>query len=238
MYKIVILFALLLSSLFAESGFIRPYKTKLISTQQKIGLADVDKSVKKGASGIVIRYFDDTHYAIIAKAIVKAIKGSRATLRFEKFDLLHQEALPDYNIKPQKGDTVILNYLYNRALAITPDKTSYQEITKRYPDIDWVHPDLFAMRLSTEFNAKPTIEDFQHTCRQNDFELLFFAIDGRGYFTDCNSFEILQEVAIKTSPKATLPFFSRLGTIKGRLGSLIGGGVKNYNTYYKKILGL
>ncbi len=237
MYKIVILFAFVFTSLLAESGFIRPYKTELLSTERKTGTVDVDKSVKKGASGIVIRHFDDTHYAIIAKAIVTDLKGDKATLRFEKFDLLEQEALPDYNIAPRKGDTVILNYLYNRALAITPDKASYEEITKRYPDIDWVHPDLFAIRLSTEFNAKPTVEDFQRTCKENDFELLFFAIDNRGYFTDCNSFQILQQSPIRTSKKATLPFYSRLGTVKGRLGSLIGG-VSNYDAYYKKILGL
>ncbi len=237
MYRFLILATLMFGSLFAQSGFIRPYKSTLLTASAKEGTLKIDRSVKKGASGVVIRHFDKTHYAIIAKAIVTRIEGDTATLSFGKFDLLTQKALPDYNIAPKAGDTVLLNYLYNRAMAITPDKTNYDAITSRYPDIDWVHPDLLAIRLSTDFNAKPTRDDFRKSCKMNDFALLFFAIGDRGYFVDCNSFQTLQKVPMKRTSRATLPFYSRLGTIKGRLGALLGG-IKDYDRYYSRLLGV
>ncbi len=200
-------------------------------------------SLPVGMSGIVVHNFDTKHRTIIAEAVVTAIKAGKSIVKFKPFKRLRQSALPEYDIKPQKGDTIILGYLYNRILPITPDKKHYDAFVQMYrAQFDIIHPDLFASQLYFDYQPKPNKEAFTQNCLQNDAALLYFAIEKRGYFVDCNSFKVIASEPLSKpvdGEKAQKPFYSRIPKIKNRLGGLLSDEtIGDYNHYYKRLLEL
>lgn len=235
-----LIFIISLTSLMAQTNF-SPFQTSLLKTDGKYLYIKDSPSFSVGSSGVVMHSFDKTHKTIVATVEVVAKKQGQAVLKYRKFKGLQQSALPTYNITPKKGDTIILNYLYKRAMAIVPDAQTLQFVTTKFSDIEWVHPDIFGSKLSVDHTPTPTKEDFTNECSQNSFALLFFAVEGKGYFVDCNSFKILAQTNLpKTSKDITpqVPFYTRLEEIKGRMFGLMGGdGINDYNKFYKKMLG-
>ncbi len=199
-----------------------------------------DKNISIGASGIVLHSFDDKHKTIIANARVVSKENGKLTVVFSKFDRLVQKALPDYKIKPSKGDILILNYLYNRVLPIVPDQESLKEFKENFPAFEIVHPDLFGSKLFFENEPIPAKSDFRSNCIKNDYSLLFFKIEKRGYFVDCNTFDILGSVSsLKDANTTQKPFYTRVLNIKNSLGGILGEkDIGDYVRYYKKLLGI
>ncbi len=215
------------------------YKTTLDEVTQNSAKVK-DRNITVGSSGIVLHSFDDKHKTIIAKAEVTSKDGETLNISFSKFDRLVQKALPDYVIKPSKGDILILNYLYNRVLPITPNEKSFKEFKEKFSSFDIVHPDLFAADLFIEKEPLPSKRDFQANCIKNDYGLLFFNIEKRGYFVDCSSFKILDTVSLSSDINTTKkPFYNRIPQIKSSLGGIIGeSDIGDYDRYYKKMLGI
>ncbi len=214
-------------------------KEQILSIDKDTALLPSNPYVPIGSSGIVVRKFDDEHETIIAKAVVEEKNYKDMKIRFKTFDMLKQDALPTPKIKPRKGDTVILNYLYDRAFVIVPNEESYLEVLSKFPNISWIHPDILAAFLSKEYNPEPSKEDFQTVCNKNVSMLLFFAIDDKGYFVDCNTFKVLQEVPFdKKEGKTMVPFYSRIGDIESNIFNLSKSKIENYENYYKKLLGI
>ncbi len=217
------------------------YQTTLQDVTPK-GATVPDRDISVGSSGIVLHAFDDRHRTIIATAVVTSKKDGKLTLRFHKFDRLHQSALPEYKIAPQKGDIVILNYLYNRVLPIVPDAGHYQSFVTSHRSFEILHPDLFASALYFDHQPQPTRENFRESCVQNDLGLLYFAVGNEGHFVDCNSFKIVASEPLESpvdTQKAQKPFYSRVPEIKNRLGGIMGGeSIGDYNLYYKTFLHL
>ncbi len=234
-------FIISLTSLIAQTNF-SPYHTKVLKTEGKFLYIQDSQNFSVGSSGVVMHAFDETHKTIVARVEVVAKKPEHAILKYKKFKGLEQSALPSYHITPKAGDTVILNYLYKRATAIVPNAKTLQHVSTKFSDIEWIHPDIFASKLSVDYTPRPTKEDFASECSQNSYALLFFAIQDKGYFVDCNSFKILAKTNLPqstTNENAMVPFYSRLKAIKGRMFGLMGGdGITNYDNYYKKMLGL
>jgi hypothetical protein len=202
-----------------------------------------DRNIPVGSSGIVLHAFDDTHKTIVAEAIVTQKKENKITIKFRKFKRLRQTALPEYKISPQKGDTLILNYLYNRILPVTANEKTFKTFTKKYQStFEIIHPDIFASQLYFEHQPQPTKEDFQNACQQNDTSLLYFTIEKSGYFVDCNSFKVLYKEPLTSAienKNAHKPFYHRLPEIKNRLGGILSSeSIGDYNLYYKKLLGI
>ena len=199
-----------------------------------------DRDIAVGSSGIVLHSFDGEHKTIIARAEVISKESGNLSVSFSKFDRLVQKALPDYKIKPSKGDTLILNYLYNRILPITPNEESFKEFKEKFSSFDIVHPDIFASNLFIEKEPLPSKRDFQANCKKNDYALLFFSIDKLGYFVDCSTFKVLDTITLSSDVNPTMkPFYSRIPKIKSSLGAIIGEkDIGDYNLYYKKMLGL
>lgn len=215
-----------------------PYQTTLEgNVTQSVEIADPGIAV--GSSGIVLHAFDEQHKAIIATAVVTGKKEGKLTIRFQKFKRLKQRALPEYKIEPEAGDTLILNYLYNRILPVVPDEEHFKAFS-RSTKTEVLHPDLFASMLYFDHNPKPDREDFQDICRQYDFNLLYFAVGDKGRYVDCTTFKVLhsEPLTIKVDPKKVQkPFYSRMPEIKNRLGGIMGGeGIGDYNRYYQKLL--
>ena len=243
MKQILGLLLLGLSTLFADFDT-SLWQTTLVQTDGKHATVTVgQKQIPVGSSGIILHTFDKEHKTIIARAIVTAQKENSVEVTFSRFQRLKQSALPEYKIIPAKGDILILNYLYNRVLPITPDEVHFKAFKEKYgSEYEIIHPDLFAATLYFNHQPQPTKEDFQKSCRQNDTSLLYFEAEDQGHFVDCNSFRILHSVPLQEkidSRTSEQPFYSRLPAIKNRLGGIMGSeSIGNYNLYYKKLLGL
>ena len=236
--KITALLWLLACTLVAQVD-LNPYHDKLLSVTKETVTLQNNPNIKVGSTGIVLHSFTPEHKAIIAAVEVIKKEGSKMILKLSPFNLITQKALPDYHIKPKIGDEVILNFLYARAMAIVPDATSYDTITKSYDAFTWVHPDIFAADLSRSYTPAPTKETFQKMCRENKIGLLLFDIAGEGRFVDCQSFKTISSIILPHPDTIQKPFYNRIQDIKGRIFGLIGGkGIKDYDHYYKKLLGI
>ncbi|NCD12450.1 MAG: hypothetical protein EOL93_07835 [Epsilonproteobacteria bacterium] len=238
MKKLCLLFCLLLFSAFAhaQTPFLE-YKTPVLDANEKQLIVADSPSFVLGASGIVKHKFDDKTSSIIARVDVISKDGNHATLRIEKFEMLAQTAFPQSGILPVKGDEVTLNYLYDRALIVVPNQETYKSITKSYPSITWVHPDLVAAYLSKIYRPNPDKKLFQEICYQNTASLVFFAIKDKGYFVDCNNFNTIQTIPLKQSNEIQLPFYSRIKTVESSWFSWGSSEIKDYNTYYTSLIG-
>ena len=219
-----------------------PFSVALPETDGKSVLLD-NIDVPAGTTGIVLHAFDNSHKTIVAEAVVAGEKNGKREIKFRKFKRLRQSALPEYKLSPQKGDILILNYLYTRVLPITPDLQHFQAFQQKYSaSFEIIHPDLFASQLYLDHEPKPGKESFHEICYQQDTSLLYFAVEDQGYFVDCNTFFILAKEPLATaidSKNAAKPFYSRIPEIKNRLGGIVGGeSIGDYNLYYKKLLGI
>ncbi len=236
MKNIFTLFTLLSVTLFAQTDF-SPYKTDILAVEKDTVIVKDGADIALGATGVIIKSFDESHQTIIANVEVIKQEGDKLLLKVSSFDAIPQEALPTYSIAPKVGDTVILNFLYNRAMAIVPDEETYKLVTKSYDTFSWLHPDIFATKLAKSYNPTPSKETFQEECIAQNVGLLLFAIKDKGYFVDCRSFKTLNTIPLPTAKSVKIPFYSRLDTIKGRIFGLFGGkGVKDYASFYSKLL--
>lgn len=239
MLRFIAIFTLLLQiSLFAQNTPFEEYKTTLLSVDKNEGvgtIADSDKIVI-GASGIVMHKFDADKNTIIARAVVIKKDGTNATVKFEVFDMLEQAAFPIPGIVPNDGDTVTLNYLYKRALIIAPNETIFNEITNHFSDIEWVHPDIMAAYLAADYNPSPGRNSFDVMCRKNTTGLVFFALQGHGYFADCQSLKILKTYNSGDIAEYQLPFYNRIGGIDTVFWKWGNSHMDDYNEYYERLL--
>ncbi len=236
MKNIFTLLALLSVTLFAQTNF-NPYTTKILAVDKDAVIIKNDADIALGTTGVIVHAFDKTHQTIIGNVEVVKKGADKLRLKVTAFNAIPQETLPTYNIAPKVADTVILNFLYNRAMAIVPDEGTYKLITKNYKTFTWLHPDLFATKLAKSYKPSPTKETFQEECIAQNIGLLLFAIKDKGYFVDCRSFKTLNTIPLPRATSVTLPFYSRIEAIKGRIFGLFGGeGVKNYDSFYSKLL--
>jgi hypothetical protein len=236
MIKILTIFILLASSLYAQPSLI-PQKANIVAIDKNQVIVNSPADVAIGSSGIVLRSFDSIHKTIIASTKVVKKEGNKLYLSLQRYDGLKQEILPTYDIGVKVGDEVVLNYQYNRALAITPDAATYKTLTTGYSTFDWVHPDIFAASLASSFAPNPSRKTFKDECNQDSIGLLLFAIKDKAYFVDCRSFAVISTTPIQPSATAKSPFYTRIDGIKGRLFGLFGGKeIKNYDSYYTKLL--
>ena len=230
MRKLAILI-IFISTIFAD---ITPNKESQIIKGGDYGAIIKDTDAPIGSSGVVVHYFDKEHSTIVARAELV----SKNKIEFRVFDALKQENLPIPKILPKEGDKVILNYLYDRALIIAPNFKTYDYITKKYPKLEWLHPDLFAAELSKSKNPAPTKEDFKNFCNRYYAGLIFFAIKDKGYFVDCYSFKKIDVENIKVQDtQIKLPFYTRIKEIESGWFSFYGASeIKDYNIYYTNLL--
>ena len=236
MKNIFTLLALLSVTLFAQIS-LSPLKTDIIAVKKDIVIVKNGANIAIGATGVIMKSFDSEHKTIIANVTVVKKEGETLHLKISPFDAIPQKTLPNYDISPKVGDEVILNFLYNRAMAIVPDVETYKVVVQSYDPFIWLHPDVFAAKLAKSYNPTPTKETFQEECIAQNIGLLLFAIRGEGHFVDCKSFAILNTVPLPKATSVKSPFYSRLEAIKGRIFGLFGGkGVHDYDAFYINLL--
>ncbi len=234
--KIVVICFFLIVSLYSFE--LKEVECKIIESNLKSALVDCDSgSVKIGSSGIIIRDMDKNSY-IVAGATVSDIKDSSILIDFIVFDSLAQSTFATPKTLPKVGDRVKLNYLYDKALAVTPNLKNYSNIVEKHSNIIWLHPDLLASYLSIERKPSPTKDEFKQFCSNYSIGLLFFAIENRGYFVDCNSFSIVYEEDIEKIDEIKIPFYSRVENVSGSFFKFGTDIMKDYSSHYKKLLGI
>lgn len=217
-----------------------PISSPLLEVQEQGGTIDAPQA-KEGMSGFVVRHFDTTHSSIIANARVEHVNPSthRATLSFGNYDGLKQNTLPSGKWDPKISDEVVIAYDYNRGLLIAPNDDTYVKVTKTLPNVEWVHPDLYATYLSYEGHPTPLVKDFHNFCTANSIGLLTIQSSDTLFTLDCKNFALLQIAPSSADINTSMtPFFTRVATIRAGWWGEGSSKLKSYEPYYLEQIAL
>lgn len=217
-----------------------PISTTLIDVQGDRGAIEAPQ-LKVGMSGFVVRHFDTTHSSIIANVRVAQTTPSsnRALVTFSPFDGLRQNSLPSGTWKPQPNDEVIIAYDYGRALMIAPNDDTYNALTKSIPNVEWIHPDIYATYLSHEGHPTPLVSDFHRFCTSGSIGLLFVQSAETLFTLDCKNFTLLQTTNSRSIGKESLtPFYTRVPNIRAAWWGEGSSKLDAYEPYYLEEIAL
>ncbi|EAI3515800.1 TPA: plasminogen-binding N-terminal domain-containing protein [Campylobacter coli] len=223
--------------LFAADLNLKPVKTELLKVEDIYGYIKDSSDIKLNSSGVVIQRFQ-TSKSIIARASVIAKEKGLAKLKFSVFADLEQDALPLPNVVPQKGDEVVLNFLYDRGLVIAPDEQTYNKLVSSFPEIYFTHIDILGAQLIRSSSLAPKRSDFRKFCADNAVGILIFALEDRAKMVDCQDFSELYELAIAKPSSIQVPFYSRIGGYKSNFFDFNSQEVGNYYRYYDALINL
>ncbi|BEK36791.1 plasminogen-binding N-terminal domain-containing protein [Campylobacter coli] len=223
--------------LFAADLNLKPVKTELLKVEDIYGYIKDSSDIKLNSSGVVIQRFQ-TSKSIIARASVIAKEKGLAKLKFTVFADLEQDALPLPNVVPQKGDEVVLNFLYDRGLVIAPDEQTYNKLVSSFPEIYFTHIDILGAQLIRSSSLAPKRSDFRKFCADNAVGILIFALEDRAKMVDCQDFSELYELAIAKPSSIQVPFYSRIGGYKSNFFDFNSQEVGNYYRYYDALINL
>jgi len=214
--------------------------TPLLEVQEQRGSIEAPE-LKVGMSGFVVRHFDATHSSIIANVRVTQVNPSsnRALVEFSPYDGLHQNSLPSGTWTPKAADEVVIAYDYGRALLIAPNDDTYAALTASIPNIEWIHPDLYATYLSHQGHPTPLVEDFRHFCTAASVGLLFVQSAETLFTLDCKNFTLLQNhSSSSTSKDSMIPFYTRVPTIRAAWWGEGSSRLDSYEPYYLEQIAL
>lgn len=225
--------------------FASPFGNKLIVPITEMDSQDYAYvpafDLRVGESGDIVRWFNNEHSGIIAKAAVIEIQDNKAKIAFEPYVGLEQKAFPTPTLTPQKNDEVIFRAFNDRALLIAPSQEIYQKVLEAYPDVTWTHPDLFAAYLVGVNHLAPVKSDFRNICAQYAIGIIYMVNLNEGQALDCQTFAVMKKDYI--SGRAAIedrmrPFFSRIGKINQDWFSYLIGGISvdDYYLYYDALL--
>ncbi len=234
--QILAILGALLSVLGAADFSMSVVSEALISVQSGNGDIKDSDQIIVGSSGVVMHKFSDGSKSIIARAVVSDKAAGTAKVRFEQFNSLEQGALPVPKILPAAGDEVVLNYLYDRSLAVVPNKKIFDEITAAFPNISFIHPDIVGAYLHYEYKPNPSRDDFRKMCAKSAAGLIFFALDGEAVFADCGSFAVLKSFKSGRVSEYQLPFYTRVEGIDTIFWKLDSEKINDYDQYYRDLL--
>ncbi|EIP4520252.1 plasminogen-binding N-terminal domain-containing protein [Campylobacter coli] len=223
--------------LFAADLNLKPVKTELLKVEDIYGYIKDSSDIKLNSSGVVIQRFQ-TSKSIIARASVIAKEKGLAKLKFSVFADLEQDALPLPNVVPQKGDEVVLNFLYDRGLVIAPDEQTYNKLVSSFPEIYFTHIDILGAQLIRSSSLAPKRSDFRKFCADNAVGILIFALEDKAKIVDCQDFSELYELAIAKPSNIQVPFYSRIGGYKSNFFDFNSQEVGNYYRYYDALINL
>ena len=223
-------------SLSAASLF-EEFNTKILDIKGRYATVKNSDNIVVGSSGIVVHTFKNGISTIVARADVVKKEGDKATVRFEVFKFSAQQAFPKPGLLPQVGDKVTLNYLYNRALIVAPNYKVFKEVTNHFDKIEWVHPDIVGAYLAKVFRPNPDREIFEKVCSINSTGLIFFALEKKAYFVDCNNFKVLKTLKGGHIKKAQVPFYTRIKGIETSWFKWSSSQISDYNSYYRSLIG-
>jgi hypothetical protein len=193
--------------------------------------------IPEGVSGIVIHRYNEEHSAIVSAAVVTRSGAEETRLALKPWRGLVQPNLPTVKTRPQKGDKVILGYLYDRVLPIVPNQKSYEFAKEQFTSLHFLHPDLFAAELSKAKNPLPTKEDVQLTCEKFHLGIVMFMFKDHSDFIDCVSWK-----RVARSPEGAIdpnafkqPFYNRFERIHTAFYDWGDHNITDFDRYYQKL---
>ncbi len=177
-----------------------------------------------GMSGIVIHGYGGDLKSITA--IIKQTSANEAKIIGK--GLVAHENLPAPKTKIKAGDKVIGGYLYDNVLVLAPNADVYNEVTSSY-DKNWIHPDEFALFLSTIKEPTPTKENLKAFAKEYQAGLILIVKKESMVLYDPLSEKVVSKKAYSTKTAyEQAPFYMRLKKIRtGLFGSEYEGN------YYK-----
>ena len=195
-----------------------------------------------GQSGIVVHIYDQDKRLIVSNAKVISSNNNSSVVEFFSFDDLKQDALPTSRRQITIGDILVLNYMYNSSLLITPTLDSFQAIRAGFKLNNFIHSDILAAKLKINNKPYPTKKDFQEFAIEQNLGTIFFALDDKVYIVDTKTFIILESYVLSYSKDETMmPFYTRVEEIESSILDFSLFSDKktlSYDDYYKRILGL
>ncbi len=179
-----------------------------------------------GMSGVVIHNYGNDLTAITSRI---AQTSANTSVALVSKDILHHDELPTIKTPISVNDKVIGGYLYNNVLLLAPDADTYARITSEHTK-KWIHPDLFALYLSTEGEEKPTRENLARFAKKYQVGLVYIVRKNSAVLLDPISAKIVSEQPMADLPaKGSFPFYMRLKSPdSGWFGSDVKGNY--YNT--------
>lgn len=220
---------------------IKPVGTKIENVENDKSTINIGNLVV-GQTGIVVHIYNNDKRLIVSNAKVISSNSNSSVVEFFAFNDLKQDALPTTKRKVEKGDVLVLNYMYNSSLLITPTQNSFQATRDNFKLNNFIHSDILAAKLKVENKPYPTKEDFQNFAIEQNLGTIFFAIENKIYIVDSKTFTILDTYSLNYDNKESMmPFYTRVEEIESSIltFSLFSGNDNlSYDDYYKKILGL
>ena len=178
-----------------------------------------------GMSGIVVHNFKGSAKAITSYIVQSSSDGTAVAMGK---DVIHHKELPTISTPIKVHDKVIGGYMYNNVLLLAPDADTYAKITAEH-NRNWIHPDLYAVFLSTEGEDIPTRENLSAFAKQYQVGLVYIIRNGTAVLLDPISKKIIKQQKIDNLPKkGQFPFFTRFEKVNsGWFGS------SDKESYYK-----
>ena len=156
-------------------------------------------------SGVIVHRYKSDLSAINGRVIQTS--SGRAKILHQ--DIIHHNNLPSVNTKVSTNDKVIGGYLYRNVLLLAPSSDVYKRITKGSSK-NWIHPDLFAVFLSTEGDKSVTKANLAKFAKSNQVGLIYIVKRNKAILLDPISGQVVGSRAIKNLPKhGQFPFYMR-----------------------------
>lgn len=124
---------------------IKPIGTKIESVENNKSTINQGNLIV-GQTGIVVHIYDNDKRQIISNAKVISSSNNSSVVEFFEFSDLKQNALPTSIRKAEKGDVLVLNYMYNSSLLIAPTLDSFQTVRENFKLNNFLHSDIFAAK--------------------------------------------------------------------------------------------
>lgn len=195
-------------------------------------------NLRVGQSGIVIKRYENGEKIIVSNAYVTSSNGTYSKVKLMAFTDLKQEAIPTSNQSAKDGDILILNYMYDRSLLITPSQDAFQVARAKFTKNTFLHSDIFAAKLKTIREPLPSKGTIQEFAIEQNLGTIFFIIENKAYIVDAKTFAILDTYTLAYNYLDTekMPFYTRIEDIEKAPFDLILKSIKELS-FLKDLFG-
>lgn len=224
---------------------IKPIGLKITNIQNNTSTIEVGNLIV-GQTGIIVHLFNNDKKLIVSNAKVISSNANSSVVEFFGFDDLKQNAIPTSNRVASINDVLILNYMYNSSLLITPNLEAFQNVRDSFKLNNFVHSDIFAAKLKVDNIPYPSKEDIQKFAIQQNLGTIFMVIENKVFIIDTKTFTILESYGVnyQNNIEVKMPFYTRVEDIEDSIfhfsffDFFSGKKSLSYNDYYKRILGI
>jgi hypothetical protein len=180
--------------------------------------------IKNGTSCAIVHDYGNN-----IKALTHMCKQENGKIELIDSDIIHHDNIPTINTPAKVGDIVIGGYLYDNVLLLTPNETTYKNLTKQY-NKKWIHPDLYALFLSQEGDGEVTKESLKNFAKRYQIGLVMIVKSNQIVLFDPYSQHIVSTKSYTTdTKKAKYPFYMHFKELDS------GWFSKKDGNYYKEM---